>query len=429
MRGRREGVLALLAGDDPDGPLAFALLRGAGAEAAAVAQGALTADQRGGAPAVRPSRTILILPASHGRLTRAALPARTDEQARGAARFLLESSLATDGAGLHYAVGAAQNAQGDRLLAAIDPALMRRFLDRCRQHGAEPFIVVFDCAALQPAPGEAKAVEDGERLVIGAGAQGGLSLEPTLARTVAPRWLQSLPEPVRRIVYVGPDAPALQDAVGPLIEVRRAPPAPALEVLARDALAATATAPNLRQGAFAAGAVGADGQGGRGRGWKLAGFLAAAAILSHAAAQAVAGFRDDQEAAAVRTQTEAHLRTLDPDLAEGADLGPALAALSNSLAREAPHPVLAVSEALTETLRGVPEARLDSLTYEVGDPQIRALVSSPAPAALAAVAAALQSQGFAVTVSPGAPSLVRASQTLAITAQATADQGQGGAGP
>jgi len=428
MRGRRQGILALLAGDDPSGPMAFAVLagEGSGAEAAPLAQGVLTADQRGGAPAARPSRTILILPASLGRLTRAALPARTDEQARAAARFLLESSLATDGAGLHYAVGAAQNAEGDRLLAAIDPALLQRFLDRCRQHGAEPFIVVFDCAALQPAPGEAKAVEGGDRLVIGAGAQGGLSLESALARTVAPRWLQSLPEQVRRIVYVGPDAAALQDAVGPSIEVRRAPLAPTLEVLARDALAAKETAPNLRQGTFAAGA---GGQARAGRGWKLAGFLAAAAILSHAAAQAVAGFRDGQEAIAVEAQTQAQLRTLDPALAEGADLGPALAALSNSLQRAAPHPILSVSEALTETLRAAPEARLDSLTYEAGASRIRAVVSSPAPSALAAVVAALQAKGLDVMVSPGASSLVRASQTLEIAAPSPAQQEEGREGP
>jgi hypothetical protein len=131
----------------------------------------------------------------------------------------------------------------------------------------------------------------------------------------------------------------------------------------------------------------------------------------------------------VEAQTQAQLRTLDPALAEGADLGPALAALSNSLQRAAPHPILSVSEALTETLRAAPEARLDSLTYEAGASRIRAVVSSPAPSALAAVVAALQAKGLDVMVSPGASSLVRASQTLEIAAPSPAQQEEGREGP
>jgi general secretion pathway protein L len=375
------------------------------------AQGDLTIGGRGGVPAAQPNRTILILPASVGRLTRVILPARTEAQARAAAPFLLEQTLATDAAMLHYAVGAAQNADGERLLAIIDKNLLQRFLDRCRSHGADPQIVIFDCCALTPNPTEAKAVETTDRLIISAGGQGGVSLEPALARTVVPRWLQTLSEPIRRIAYVGERPDMLQTALGPSAEVYAAPPASAIEVLASDAVAATEAAPNLRQGDFAPGPAGARHQG---RGWRIAAFFAAAAILAQAAVQGVEGHRDAQAASHIFAQAEADFRAMKPDFPVGGDIGAAVRAAQNSAARADVHPVLGVSAPLTDVLRAHPEARLDSLRHEPGVTGVRIVVSSLAPEALDAVAAELRGQGFVVSQSPGEPSFTRLSQTMAI---------------
>ena len=415
MRGMQGQVLALLAEEDPSGPLTYAVLHPgrAGADLVVASQGVLAAMQRGGAPAARPARTILILPASVGRLTRAVLPARSEDQARAAAPFLLEDSLATAGADLHFAVGAAQNSEGERLVAVMDQALLGRFLERCRSHGAEPGIVVFDAAALQPSPGEAKAVEVGGRLVIGAGAQGGLSLEPDLARTVALRWLQSLPNPVRRVSYVGADAAALQTALGSAIDVRSAPDASALEVLARDVVTATETAPNLRQGTFG---VGPAPDRGRGRGWRLAGCLAAAAVLAHAAAQGVAGFQAAKAADRLESQAEAAFLTLRPDFAEGGDLRAAVRALHNSARLSGAHPAVAVSGPLTEILREQPEARLESLVHEAGSSGVQIVLTSPSPLVLDTVVSALEARGLAVTVSATDIGPDRASRALTLEA-------------
>lgn len=405
----RGSVLALVAGDDPDAPVTYVGINPDRDQTDVATQGLLTADQRGGAPAARPSRTILILPASTGRLTRVTLPARTDAQARAAAPFMVEQTLATDSAALHYAVGASQTPEGERLLAIIDKRLLQRFLDRCCQHGADPHIVVFDCSALKPVSGEVKAVETDERLVIGAAGQGGVSLEPALARSVAPRWLQTLAEPARRVAYVGGRIADLQAALGPAVEVYPAPAASVADVLARDALAATEAVPNLRQGDFA---VGPSGQRDRGRGWRIAAFFAAAAILAQAAVQGVAGYRDAEAAAQITAQAEADFRAMKPDFPQGGDIGAAVRAAQNNAARAGSHPVLTVSGPLTEVLRAQPEARLDSLRHEPGVTGIRIVVSSVTPAALDAVAAGLRERGFVVSLSPGEASLTRSSVTL-----------------
>jgi type II secretion system protein L len=410
MKRLKGEVLALLAGEDPDGPISFARLDPSQSE---TAFGVLQADQRGGAPAARPQRTILILPASLGRLTQANLPARTDAQARAAAPFVLEESLATQGAALHYAVGASQNEDGRRLLAIIDKVLMARFLARCRAHGADPHIVMFDCAALRPAPGEAKALETQERLVIGADGQGGVSLEPALGRTLTPRWLQSLAEPVDRIDYVGEDPAGFRAALQGHAQVQALTPEPAVAVLARDALRATEIIPNLRQGEFAAGASRREGGG---RGWRIAAFFAAAAILAQAAAQGVAGHRAWQEAARIEAEAQNAFRALLPDFPENGDIAATVRALQNSAARAEDHPVLQVSPPLTEVLAGMPDVRLDSLTHAPGEAGVRIIVSSLNPAALPAFAEGLRGRGLAITEGPSGQSLMRASQELAVEA-------------
>ncbi len=408
MKRLKGEVLALLAGEDPDGPISYARLAPGRGE---TAHGILAVDQRGGAPAARPGRTILILPASLGRLAQAILPARTEAQARAAAPFLLEESLATEGAALHYAVGAAQNEEGQRLLAVIDKALLARFLARCRGHGADPHIVLFDCAALRPEPGEAKVVETGDRLVIGADGQGGVSLELALGRALAPRWLQSLSERLGTVAYVGADPAGFRAALNGHAQVRAEPYEPAVEVLARDALMATAAIPNLRQGDFAAGAGRREGGG---RGWRIAAFFAAAAILAQGAAQGVAGYRAMQEAQRVQSGAETAFRAMLPDFPAGGDIPATVRALQNSAARAQIHPVLIVSPPLTEVLAALPEARLDNLTHAPGETAVRIVVSSQSPAVLQAVAEGLRGRGFSVTQGGGGQSLTRASQEMIV---------------
>jgi general secretion pathway protein L len=408
MKRLKGEVLALLAGEDPDGAISFARLAPGRAE---TAFGVLAPDQRGGAPAARPQRTILILPASLGRLTQAVLPARTDAQARAAAPFLLEESLATEGASLHYAVGAAQNEEGQRLLAVIDKALLARFLARCQGHGADPHIVLFDCAALRPAAGEAKALETDDRLVIGADGQGGVSLEPALGRALAPRWLQSLSERLGVVSYVGPDPDGFRAALQGRAQMRTEPLEPAVEVLARDALMATGVIPNLRQGEFAAGAARRDGGG---RGWRIAAFFAAAAILAQGAAQGVAGQRALEEARRVQADAEAKFQALVTDFPPGGDIPAAVRALQNSAARAQTHPVLQISPPLTEVLAGLPDARLDSLRHAPGESGVRIVVSSQSPAAIGAVAEGLRGRGLSVTQGQTGQSLTRASQEMIV---------------
>jgi general secretion pathway protein L len=408
MKRLRGEVLALLTGEDPDGPISFARLAPGRAETAI---GILAVDQRGGAPAARPQRTILILPASLGRLTHAVLPARTEAQARAAAPFLLEETIATEGADLHYAVGAAQNEDGQRLLAVIEKALLSKFLARCRGHGADPHIVLFDCAALRPEPGEAKALETDDRLVIGADGQGGVSLEPALGRALAPRWLQSLSERLGSVAYVGADPIGFRVALQGQAQLRALPLEPAVEVLARDALMATAVIPNLRQGEFAPGTARREGGG---RGWRIAAFFAAAAILAQGAAQGVAGHRASQEALRVEAAAQSAFRDLLPNFPEGGNIPATVRALQNSAARAEAHPVLQISPALTEVLAGLPDARLDSLTHASGDVGIQIVVSSLNPAAIQAVADGLQGRGFSVTQGPGGQSLTRASQDMIV---------------
>lgn len=407
MKRPRGGVLAILAGEDPEGPLSYAQIKAS--RSAAAAHGILAPDQRGGLPASAPGRTVLILPASLGRLLRVVLPARTEAQARAAAPFLLEDVLATDASALHFAVGEAQDEQGTRLLAVMDRAILAQFLERCRRHGADPQIVVFDCAALRPLAGEARAVENDDRLVIGADGQGGVSLEPALGRALAARWLQALGEPVRTVSYIGHDPEGFQAVLQGVAQVRVEPFEPLLEVLAIEAMAATAIIPNLRQGEFSSQNARSKAYG---RGWRIAAFFAAAAILAQAAVQGVSGHRDMLAAAALTQQAEADFRVLQPDFPAGGDVGATVRALMNRAARAQAHPVLKVSGPLTEALRAEPNARLESLTHEAGAKAVQIVLSSAVPQAIDTVAETMRGRGFTVTMGERQQGILRTTQTM-----------------
>jgi type II secretory pathway component PulL len=174
---------------------------------------------------------------------------------------------------------------------------------------------------------------------------------------------------------------------------------------------ATAVIPNLRQGEFAAGAGRREGGG---RGWRIAAFFAAAAILAQGAAQGVAGYRANQEAVRIEAEAQATFRGLMPDFPEGGNIPATARALQNSAARAQTHPVLQISPPLTEVLAVLPEARLDSLQHAPGETGVRIAVSSQDPAAIQAVAEGLRGRGFSVTVGQGGQSLTRASQDMIV---------------
>nr|HRK64971.1 type II secretion system protein GspL [Terricaulis sp.] len=173
--------LILIGGDAPEAPMAWARADGQRILARGMAD-------EGAPPETPPARTLLVLPGADARLTRLDLPARADAQARAGAEMLIGASLAA-GEAMHYAVGAAQNADGARLVAAISASRLTRWMERCQSLGAEPNAIYLDCTLWPVADDEAAIVSTPNRVIVAAGARGGFSIEPALAPALTKQWL------------------------------------------------------------------------------------------------------------------------------------------------------------------------------------------------------------------------------------------------
>ncbi|KGT53311.1 type II secretion system protein GspL [Xanthomonas phaseoli pv. phaseoli] len=157
----------------------------AGAQSIAVgvdAQGQVQSVRRATTPPEPSARTLLVVPGVDVHLRWLRLPGRSMAQSRAAARLHLAEHLAVDAQALHVVIAAGAEADGTRLVAAVDSVVMQHWLARATQLGCVPDAVVPDCLLLEPGAAATVAVMhwDGRWLI--RGAQLACSLEPEAAR-------------------------------------------------------------------------------------------------------------------------------------------------------------------------------------------------------------------------------------------------------
>ncbi len=371
--------LVLIGGDAPEAPMAWAHTDGARISAHGMADDAPP-------PQTPPARTILVLPGADARLVRLDLPARAEAQARAGAEMLIGGSLAAGGA-MHYAVGAPQNVDGARLVAAIASARLSAWLARCASFGAEPGAVFLDCALWPVVDEDISIAATPNRVIVAGGALGGFSIEPALAPSLAAQWIASHGGDAR-VRLLGGDAGAYRAALQR--EFAEAPAPDPIETLALAGAAPPVYAPNLRQGAFAA----AGGEQQSFALWRFAALLLVAAVLLQTGAQAIAGWRDHQAARQIMAQAEQDFRAARPDVGRVVNLRAQAAALVNAMEQSVRHPLLITSEPVVRALQQHPLARLDEVRHETPARRVRLVLSAPQPASLEAAIAAIRAQGL-----------------------------------
>lgn len=355
--------LVLIGGDAPEAPMDWARTDGHRILARGIAD-------EGAPPATAPARTVLVLPGADARITRLDLPARAETQARAGAEMLIGGSLAA-GEAIHYAVGAAQNAEGARLVAAISASRFKRWMERCATFGAAPNAIYLDCTLWPTADDEVAVVATPNRVIVAAGPLGGFSIEPALAPALIKQWLAEN---------------------GSDLRVAKAPADDPIAVLARAGAHPPAYAPNLRQGAFAP--SGAEQPSFAL--WRFAALLLAAAVLLQTGAQAIAGWRDHQAARQIMAQAESDFRAARPDVGRIVNLRAQATALVNAMEQSVRHPLLVTSEPIVRALQQHPLARLDEVRHEAPARRVRLVLSAPQPAPLEAAIAGLREQGLAL---------------------------------
>ncbi|WP_127168483.1 type II secretion system protein GspL [Xanthomonas sp. BRIP62415] len=146
------------------------------------AQGQVLSQRPASAPWEPSARTVLVVPGVDVHLRWLCLPGRSIAQSVAAARLQLAEHLAVETPGLHVVIADRVEADGTRLVAAVDNAVMQQWLARAAQLGVVPDAVVPDCLLLEPGADAAAAVVDwdGRWLIRGAGLA--CSLEPEAAR-------------------------------------------------------------------------------------------------------------------------------------------------------------------------------------------------------------------------------------------------------
>ncbi|WOP53034.1 type II secretion system protein GspL [Xanthomonas euvesicatoria] len=157
----------------------------AAAQATAVrvdAQGQVQSMGQAATPPGPSARNLLVVPGVDVHLRWLSLPGRSIAQSRAAARLQLAEHLAVDAQALHVVIAAGAEADGTRLVAAVDSVVMQHWLARATQLGFVPDAVVPDCLLLEPGADATAAVMhwDGRWLI--RGAQLACSLEPEAAR-------------------------------------------------------------------------------------------------------------------------------------------------------------------------------------------------------------------------------------------------------
>lgn len=286
--------------------------------------------------AVTPMRTVLVAPGADAAARWIHLPARNEDQARAAAAMVLEDQLAGGTEDLHVAAGPLE-ADGHRLVVAVDRTRLRSWLDGAALHGLRPDVVVPDHLALPPPEDEGVVAAPFGETVAARGERLALSVEPDL-----------LP------VVLG-DRPARE-----------------LTAFERDRLLAQAVhAPpiNLLQGEFdPARSVRLER-----RDLTRAGVLLAAVLASPLLLMAATALRYELAADAARREAAAQVQTLTGAPAGEDPLGAAQARLLQAEASAGGGPA-AVAAALYTAVEGVDQAQFESFVV-MPDGSARASVS------------------------------------------------------
>lgn len=144
--------------------------------------GQVLSQRAASAPYEPSTRTVLVVPGVEVHLRWLSLPGRSVAQSVAAARLQLAEHLAVETPALHVVIADRSEADGTRLVAAVDSAVLQQWLARATQLGVVPDAVVPDCLLLEPATDAAAVVMewDGRWLIRGAGLA--CSLEPEAAR-------------------------------------------------------------------------------------------------------------------------------------------------------------------------------------------------------------------------------------------------------
>ncbi len=269
-----------------------------------------------------PMRTLLVVPGADVTARWLDLPAASDAQARSAAGFMLEESLAGAPERHHIAVG--PRTDGPRLTAVVDALRLQGWLDRAAVLGIAPDIVTPDHLIL-PVP------ED-DRLI-------GVRFGPQLS--VRGYGLALSGEPDLLAVVLGERTPT---------------PANPLDSAALLARGADAPAINLLQGAFAPG-----GERSEAGSWKRAAALAALLLVSPLLIAGAHIARNTGAALGLEDRADRRAIAMAPSLRGQKD--PAGQALGLLESRRAADRFLALSAATFQVVQASGPVRMETLVY------------------------------------------------------------------
>jgi general secretion pathway protein L len=329
---------------------------------------------------------VLVVPGADVQVRRLAIPARSEAQARSAARFMFDDAVADTSDVLHFGIGDAQDEEGRRLVVAISAPRLRAWLDACDTLGVAPTQVYAD-VTLWPTPDATVDIaQRGSLSLICGGRFGGYAIEAAIAPALLAKWASQS----------GANPAAVRCPAGVVNEWRTMVAPTAVTALPADldpdhTIARAASdppvhAPDLLQGEFARTAKAAPSW----HFWRAAAAFVFLAFLVHSGAQALAGYRDRQAAAATLRLAERDLRAARPDVGRIVSLRAQVAALKADLERSRTHPVLAVNEGLVATLHSHPDVRLDAVRHAEPGRSVTLNVSANESGALDAFAAALK---------------------------------------
>ncbi|WP_312782618.1 type II secretion system protein GspL [Brevundimonas sp.] len=306
-----------------------------------------------GGPAPEPMRTVAVVPGADVLIRWLELPSGSPAQVAAAALHLLRDDLAAPAERLRAALGSAGER---RLVAVVSHSLLQAWGDYLSSLGLRADVMIPDSLIL-PEPTEEGALS---AAVFGAdlalrGRELALSVQPDLAEAVA--------------------AGRVLDRIGRADEIERL-------------LAAAALNPPINLLAGARRRVEADR-----RGWKRAGALAAALVVSPLILTLAAAGHDEWRARDAEHRAEAAARRAFPDIEANAD---AIAEATRRLTT-APPPggATAAAAALFAAVESVEGAELDSLTADENG--VRATVTYAAYQDLDALQQAMAEHGMSLT--------------------------------
>lgn len=300
-------------------------------------------------------RTILVVPGAEAAARWLDLPAASDAQARSAAGFMLEETLAAASEAQHIAVGEREPA--GRLTVVVDAGRLRGWLDRAAFLGVRPDLVSPDHLILPP--------PEDDSLV-------GVRFGPLLA--------------VRGQGYaLSGEADLLEAVLGERLP-RATGPLDSAALLARGALAPPV---NLLQGAFAPGAARqADG------GWRRALVLAGLVLVSPLVLLLADAARQQGRAWSLEDQAAARAVAMAPAARGEAD--PAAFVLRQIDTRRSADSFLTTAAALFRTLETAGGIRLDTLVHG-RDGALRATIAYANYSDMEVLKAAAAEAGLALT--------------------------------